>query len=323
MFTSISKKWLSLCSFFGLLCLSAADCGMPMMDDFPSELVDFVTEEKNPIFVSPGPGRWDSNMRERGWVMREGDSWSMWYTGYNAEAPVEKCSLGYATSQDGVSWQRYSDAPIHSADWTEDEQVWKDGDTYYMVTESEDDQSHILRSPDKLHWTRMHRLDIRYTDGTQVAPSPFGTPAVFKEAGLYYLMYEKQDDGIWLATSTDLKVFTNVQDEPVLTIGPGDSDATQVALNQIIKYQGRYYVYYNGQGRSSEWSTNIATSTDLIHWQKWSKNPLFPPEDFVNSAILVDDGDRFRLYSMHTAVKLYYSRARPVRDPNTTGPAFR
>jgi hypothetical protein len=307
------NKWLSVCSFCGLLCLSAAHCGLPTLDDFPSELVEFTAEPANPIFVSAGPGRWDSNMRERGWVLREGDTWSLWYTGYDAESPVEKCRLGYATAKDGKSWQRHSEAPLETALWIEDQQVFNEGDLYYMVAESEDEQSQLLTSWDKLHWTRVRRLDIRYTDGTPIAPLPFGTPTIFKEAGLYHLFYEKQDEGIWLATSTDLRVFTNVQDEPVLTLGPGDSDATQVALNQVLKYQGRYYAYYNGQGRSTDWSTNIATSTDLIHWQKWSRNPLFPPADFVNSAILVDDGERFRLYAMHTTVRLYYSKNKPLR----------
>lgn len=305
-----------------LLLLCTLGCGETTMTDFPSELVDFVAAQQNPLLVSPGPGRWDSAMRERGWVRREDDGWHLWYTGYDPAAPTERCALGYATSTDGVIWQRNT-APIESSVWTEDTMILKEGDTYYMFTESEDNLSHLLRSTDKRHWTLVGQLDVRLQDGTPIAPMPFGTPAVFKEGGVYYLFYERQDDGIWLATSTDLRVFTNVQDEPVLPLGPGASDSTQVALNQVIKYKGRYYAYYNGQGQGRGWSTNIATSFDLLHWHKYANNPLFPVEDFVNSAMLVDDGERFRLYAMHTQVKLYYSRQRPERDPASPYPLFR
>lgn len=290
-----------------------AGCGEPMTADIPSELVDFVAAPQNPVLASPGPGRWDSNMRERGWIRREGDRWRLWYTGYNGAAAAERCALGLAVSSDGVAWRRYADEPLHAAHWVEDVMIRKDGDTYSLFSESEDQQSHLLTSTDGLRWTWAGRLDVRTRDGAPVAPLPFGTPTVFKEGDTYYLFYERQDDGIWLAASRDLRVFINVRDEPVLPLGPGASDSMQVALNQVIKYGGRYYAYYNGQGQHLGWTTNIATSTDLVRWQKYLHNPLFPPQDDVNSAILVDDGERFRLYAMHTAVRLFYSRAAPPR----------
>src|SRR4051812_42633596 len=44
-------------------------------DGFPRELVEFTPYEKNPIFTGAGPGHWDVMIRERGWVLREGDAW--------------------------------------------------------------------------------------------------------------------------------------------------------------------------------------------------------------------------------------------------------
>ena len=53
------------------------------------------------------------------------------------------------------------------------------------------------------------------------------------------------------------------------------------------------------------WSTNVATSADLIHWEKYAGNPLLPVEQNRSSGIVVRDGDKFRLYTMHPAVHLH------------------
>ena len=47
-----------------------------------------------PIFTS-APGQWDTAIRERGWIMKDGDLWKMWYTGYQPD------QLG---SQDSRRW---------------------------------------------------------------------------------------------------------------------------------------------------------------------------------------------------------------------------
>ena len=98
------------------------------------------------------------------------------------------------------------------------------------------------------------------------------------------------------------KFGPTVQEEPVLKLGPGDYDSEQIALNQVIKYQGRYYAYYHGSGHTSKprlWCPAIATSTDLIHWQKYPGNPLRPMKENRSSGIVVPDGDQFRFYTMH------------------------
>jgi len=45
-------------------------------EKFPPELVRFRPYEKNPVFKAAGPGHWDARIRERGWILREGDRWT-------------------------------------------------------------------------------------------------------------------------------------------------------------------------------------------------------------------------------------------------------
>jgi hypothetical protein len=54
---------------------------------------------------------------------------------------------------------------------------------------------------------------------------------------------------------------------------------------------------------STEWTSNVAMSTDLIHWAKYPKNPIVKGDH--SSPILVFDGKGYNLYTMHPQVFLY------------------
>jgi len=277
-------------------------------DEFPRELTRFQPGPQNPVFTAEGPGHWDVKLRERGWILREGATYHLWYTGYDGTRAGIKM-LGYATSPDGIHWTRDPHNPIYREHWVEDMMVVKQGDMYYMFAEGLDDHAQLLVSSDKIHWTWRGFLDIRTTDGKPIAQGPYGTPTAWFENGRWFLFYERGDRAIWLAESKDLKVFTNVQDAPVLLPGPSEYDRKFVAFNQIIKYKDRYYACYHGSpggSRPSVWSSNLATSTDLIHWTKYAGNPLRPLRENKSSNLLIDDGKEFRLYTMHDAVWVYF-----------------
>lgn len=277
---------------------------------FPPELVKFTPHPKNPIFTAGGEGKWDEHIRERGWILKDGDTYKMWYTGYR-DPKTSLRLLGYATSPDGIRWTRYPKNPLYTKHWVEDMMVLKHKGKYLMFAEGKNDLAHMLVSDDGIAWKRVGQLDVRMKNGKPISKGPYGTPTVWREKGIWYLFYERKDLGIWLATSKDLKVWTNVQDDPVIGIGPGEYDKDQVALNQIIKYKGRYYAYYHGTKFSgpnaNKWNTCVATSTDLLHWEKYPHNPLQPIPQNKSSGILVHDGERFRLYTMHAEVNLHFS----------------
>ena len=126
-------------------------------------------------------------------------------------------SLGHATSPDGTHWTRDPHNPIFTGSWVEDMCVVKQDGTYQMFAEGKNDIAHRLTSPDGVHWTEQGSLDIRKTNGTPISPGPYGTPTAWFENGTWYLFYERGDQGVWLATSRDLKTWTNIKDDP----GPG------------------------------------------------------------------------------------------------------
>jgi predicted GH43/DUF377 family glycosyl hydrolase len=287
----------------GVLAINAPE--VLAQNTFPSELVNFKEYPGNPIFTGTNVDTWDKQIRERGFILKEGPNYHVWFTGYSPASPTK--FLGYATSKDGIHWERFSKETIHPGQWVEDMCVVKSGKTYYMFAEGEGDIAHMLVSTDRVHWQEKGNLDIRKVDGSPIRKGAYGTPTVLKAKGIWHLFYERDDLGIWLATSKDLKIWTNVQDEPVIKMGPDAYDLFAVAMNQVIRYKGLYYGYYHASAFKDwhEWSTNIAVSSDLIHWKKYEKNPIIGNNQ--SSGIVLKDGKGFRLYTMHKKVNLYFS----------------
>src|SRR5437016_117896 len=102
--------------------------------DFPPALTQFVPSDKTPVFTAGPAGAWDARIRERGWILREGETWHLWYTGYDG-TPNAPMMLGYATSADGLNWVRSPHNPIYREQWLEDMMVVKQADTYFMFAE--------------------------------------------------------------------------------------------------------------------------------------------------------------------------------------------
>jgi sucrose-6-phosphate hydrolase SacC (GH32 family) len=277
-------------------------------EDWPKDLVSWVPSPSNPVFQGAGDDAWDQKIRERGWILFEDGTFHLWYTGYNDARSPNKM-LGHATSQDGVRWVRDPANPIHRSSWVEDMCVVKEGTTYFMFAEGKDDIAHLLSSTDRVHWEELGPLDIREVDGTRISPGPYGTPTVWVEGGTWYLFYERGDQGVWLASSKDRKSWTNVRDQPVLAIGPERYDKYAVAMNQVFKRGGVYYSLYHANAHKpwKDWTTCIARSNDLVHWEKYSGNPLIMNNS--SSGILVEGPSGGRLYTMHPEVRIFLNPA--------------
>lgn len=277
-------------------------------DALPLDSVRCELMISEPIF-SGHEGHWDARIRERGWILKDGDLWRLWYTGYDPAQQPPVMRLGYATSADGLTWTRLSvEKPLIDDLWVEDIMVVRHEGRYLMFAEGLNDQAQLLESPDGVHWTRIGTLDVRLTDGRKIPPGPFGTPAAWRENGTWNLFYERKDLGVWLAQSSDLRVWTNVSDDPVIVPGPEEYDRLMIALNQIEKTNDRYVAVLHGTGtpqKPRQWCTFLAESRDLRTWSKIAANPIRPVSENKSSGQLVFDGQHWRLYTMHEQVYVH------------------
>jgi len=276
----------------------------PIANEWPKELGRWAPAYQKPVFEGTGVESWDKKIRERGWILKVGDVYHLWYTGYNdARSPTRL--LGHATSKDGIQWSRDEANPIKPGLWVEDMCVVRNGELFYMFAEGDKDRAHLLTSKDGVHWTEKGPLDIRMVDGSPISEGPYGTPTAWYEDGVWSLLYERGDRGVWLARSKDMKVWTNVKNDPVLAMGPSEYDRSAVAVNQIVKRDGWYYVIYhaNAERPWKNWTTCLARSKDLVAWEKYPGNPLVTEN--CSSGILVSTESGLRLYTMHPSVRVF------------------
>ncbi|MBK1884227.1 hypothetical protein JIN85_17540 [Luteolibacter pohnpeiensis] len=149
--------------------------------------------DRGAVFTpSPSPA-WDSLLVGRPSVIYDGKRFLLWYDGRkdlppgapDLKAPKSDHShrfVGYATSLDGIKWERRSD-PVFGDD-AGGVDVFKSGDSFAMVIESRDG-TRWATSPDGVHWKSQGLLFPKDSD------SPYGhvTPFVFADKTSWRLYF--------------------------------------------------------------------------------------------------------------------------------------
>ena len=297
-------------------------------DLFPAELVKFTPYEGNPVFTPGCSDCWDKNIRERGWILYEDGMYHMWYTGYECpDKKFQKCrrKLGYASSPDGINWTRYGSNPIYDAvnSWMEDQTVVKHHNTYYMAVEDEysgdeeDNHSDLYTSTDRIKWDSHGKIKILEPDGA-ISKLKAGSPVLFYDEGQWYLFYEDDDRGVWLATTADpFGEWKNVSREAVLE--PTDlGNFGAMNSDRVIGYSGKYYVYGTvgkyplDAPHPNKWAVYVAVSDDLIHWTPYHNNPITPWGRSSGMPVVVRGG-KVILYCMHPEPFLYLPSEGSIR----------
>ena len=115
-------------------------------------------------------------------------------------------------------------------------------------------------------------------------------PWILKDGDIYRLFYlvgsNKVDPwwkkgAVYGAISTDLKHWTDVG--VMLESGSANSwESGRICAGSACKDNNNYYLFYSASKADSEIlqeGVGLATSTDGLHWQRYSHNPLLEPDD--------------------------------------------
>ena len=95
----------------------------------------------NPV-MTPTPGTWDSPYMGAPHVIKDGDTYKMWYIGTPGDDDLNRLfvSIGYATSPDGIHWTKHPEPVIRTgADidpnfrFAQSPFVLKDGDGWFLL----------------------------------------------------------------------------------------------------------------------------------------------------------------------------------------------
>ena len=182
-------------------------------------------------------------------VVKQGDTFVMLY---RAQDDHGTSSLGYATSKDGIHFERRA-APVLTAQepyekggGVEDPRLQKFGDTYYLT------------------YTGYNNVD--------------GTGPAHKDAQLC------------LATSKDLTHWE--RHGVILPAYQGTWNTNWTKSGAIVpeKIHGKYWMYYLGATRGPYPEMGIASSDDLLHWKDATDHPVLENRKGMFDARVVEPG---------------------------------
>ena len=150
-------------------------------------------------------------------------------------------------------------------------------------------------APDLPSWaigpfTRSPSNPLLTPEGTGFESKNVYNPGVVIRNGVYYMLYRAQDahnfSTIGYAQSTDGIHFTR-NPTPVITGSQATNDAHGDEDPRLFESNGTYYTYYTALPASGGINLAVATSTDLIHWQKQG----IAISGTKNGAVVVDPQD--------------------------------
>jgi predicted GH43/DUF377 family glycosyl hydrolase len=179
-------------------------------------------------------------------VIRTGNGFGMLYRAQDAKGTS---SIGYATSADGIHFTRRAEpvlapeAPYEKGGGVEDPRVVQIGAEYVLTYTGynnvdgagpghADAQLCLAISRDLLHWERRGVILPAYQGKWNVGWTKSGAIVAERIQGRYWMYYMGDARGrpgeMGLATSEDLRHWTDATDEPVLKRRPGKFDSRVV-----------------------------------------------------------------------------------------------
>jgi predicted GH43/DUF377 family glycosyl hydrolase len=246
-------------------------------DLFNTALIDesqnFTRYAGNPVML-PSTG-WESTSLEQPCVIHDGSLYRMWYIAGNGVQNY----MGYATSSDGITWNRYASNPVWTGNIQGVSVVVESSSSYKMYYhESGDTGIRLATSSNGLSWTAQGVVLSAGSSGTW-EDTWLASPCVIRESDGTYKMWYSGHDGsgysIGLATSSDGVSWTKYSGNPVFTVSSTGWDNINVTGASVFVYNGKYYMYYNARKSTTNLNyIGLATSDDGITFTRYGTSPL-------------------------------------------------
>jgi predicted GH43/DUF377 family glycosyl hydrolase len=207
--------------------------------------------------------------QETGWeddinrpvVLKKGDTYHMWYTGFNRKGSY----IGYATSPDGVTWKRMSDKPVMSPEkpwekicvmcphviWDEQTHVYK---MWYSAGErNEPNAIGYATSQDGITWTKCDANPVFVPDKKNSWEQHKVTACQVEKRGDWYVMFYIgfKDEGtaqIGIARSKDgITSWERHPANPIIFPGKDKWDHNACYKPYAIFDGQKWLLWYNGR----------------------------------------------------------------------------
>jgi len=280
--------------------------------------INWTKHNGNPV-LTPGPtGAWDEEFVGTPSVLFDGSTYHLWYSGYNYIAG-RSVGIGYATSNDGISWTKYDDPSTTNPPYSQSDPVLTPGpgsydnigagfqcvlkiDSIYHMWYTGD--NHVANNQGL---TICHAISLNGISWIKDTLNPVlnvgqngswddvwvNAPSVVFDGSMYHMWYAAWNGDyppshvlIGHATSPHPdSSWTKDPNNPVLDKGtPTCWDYDRVDAPNVIYDGSLFHMFYSG-GFTLKWRIGYAWSTDGSNWFKYNDPnttiPLFRVSDLV------------------------------------------
>jgi predicted GH43/DUF377 family glycosyl hydrolase len=235
----------------------------------------------NPVLEPGAPGEWDDGGIEDATIIKEGQTYKMWYSAFRSNGPGQ---VGYATSSDGVNWTKDAGNPIlgpGAETWNNNmvihPQVLFFNNQYHLwaLTGGDDGSGFAphfayASSSDGTSWgwsTTNPVFDLQWEDWMW-RPFVIQDGATFK---MWYSLTSAGEEGVGYATSTDGLNWTRLN-HAVLSGTASEWDERLANDPMVLLDSGTYSLWYDNHT-----AMGLATSANGTTWTKSASNPIFGP----------------------------------------------
>jgi predicted GH43/DUF377 family glycosyl hydrolase len=248
----------------------------------------------NPVLGTSG---WDSSYVLGPRVVYDGGTYRMWFTGGNPSGTV---GIGYATSQDGVTWNIRS-SPVLTAGpqgaWDSGSvsvgSVLRNGTEFLMYYRGTNPTTYatgaigLANSTDGVTWTKFPGNPVLTSTTFEADQGYISSPFVIKLELTYNMWYtgrnvtfqkESPYTTILYATSLD-GVHWGKWPKPVLTpsIDHNAWDSVAVYSPSVVFNGTEFGLWYSGLNQNLVPQIGFATSPDGATWARDPSNPILSP----------------------------------------------
>jgi len=224
-------------------------------------------KNSNPV-ITASTSNWEGSYISIGSVFWTGSEFVMYYRGVGGQegSASSHGAVGIATSQDGVSWTKYSDNPVMTtggpdASFLSTPYVIQIGSSYQMWYSWRNPVLTYVAicyasSTDGKSWVK-HESPVLVASGIGMERYAVYSPTVVYDGTTYGMWYTAtgNSDGtqtqVEFASSRDGITWVKDPSNPIFSYGPSGSwDAGGIQNQCAISYQNGFLLYYDGYGTS-------------------------------------------------------------------------
>ena len=257
---------------------------------------------KTTPLLKPESANWDDEYVSSGTVIYDSTNslFRMWYTGGQG---VLTGQVGYATSTDGINWQKYGNMPVleegppgswdHQAVGGPTVVIVNDTCRMWYIGASDEIVLQIgyATSTDGINWTKYENnpvVRVDTTAGSWDSTWIYEPCVIYNESGFHmwytgargdWTDYDPWEMGVGYATSTDGINWTKHASNPVFKENtPVNWDDLHVGEQTVLFHNAMFHMWYKGLNSApTSFQIGYATSADGISWQRSESNPVLTP----------------------------------------------